>query len=132
MKSQHALLEQLLTSLSERLAENDGEGARKLLPELHRTYSAHVALEEQKLYPALLEKAEAGGHATQALLARSYEGGMGVLTSAIDRFVNRHHSEVEADLDLFAQEWSTMVHALRSRFHAEEQSLYPMFARLTR
>lgn len=132
MKSQHAQLEQLLASLSERIAENDGAGARQLLPELHRTFGNHVALEEQRLYPTLLEKTAEGGLTTQALLARSYANGLGVLTSALERFVGRHQSEVNPDLDVFAQEWSTMVHALRSRFQAEEQSLYPMFARLLR
>lgn len=132
MKSQHVVLEERLSEISERFAEDDAAGARQLLPSLRSLFTAHVGIEAEQLYPKLLAQAEAQNQRTQAVLAKSFADGIDLLTSALDRFVTRYESTHDTRLDDFAQDWSTILHALRSRLAAEEQSLYPMYARLVR
>lgn len=132
MKTQHAQLDAKFSALSERLAENDSAAIPGLLSEIRVLFDQHIALEADKLYPLLLEKAEAAGQQGQLLLAKSFQDGMNVITGALTRFFAKYQSATSIDVDAFAHDWNTMLHALHSRVQAEEVSLYPMFARLTR
>jgi len=126
------LLEEKFLALGDRLVENDGAAVRALLGEIATLLDAHVALEDERLYPPLERKAEAAGEKSTLILARSFQGGMAVITGALDRLVARQRMASTFNADDFAHEWNTVLHALRSRIHAEEASLYPIYRRLVR
>lgn len=127
LKTQHANLEEKCAALNARLEENDAAGARAVLAELRADFLAHVLLEKEKLYPALLAKTEAQDAKAQTILTRSFEGGVGIIVDALER-VTARHAQTDA-VDALATEWATLLHALRSRITAEESSLYPMYSR---
>ena len=122
------MLEEQITLLGDRLAENDVPGVQRALGDLRTTFHQHLALENDKLYPALLEKAQG----TQVMLTRSFADGMDVITNAMLRFVDRYEKQASFNPDSFAQDWNPILHALRSRLQAEEVSLFPMFQKLQR
>ncbi|MBX5481391.1 MAG: hemerythrin domain-containing protein [Myxococcaceae bacterium] len=130
LKAQHALLEEKCLALTARLEENDCAGARALLAELHAEFMAHIRLESEALFPPLLAGAEAQKATAQLSLARSFETGVGIICDALGRAAARPADDQE--VDAFAQDWATLLHALRSRFAAEEASLFPMYARFAR
>lgn len=120
-------------SVGDRLVESDAAALRGLIGEIKVLLDAHVGIENEQLYPPLIEKAQAAGETSTAILAKSFQDGMSVITGAVDRLVARHQTgDAPLNLDAFTQDWNMVLHALRSRFQAEESSLYPMYRRLVR
>jgi hemerythrin-like domain-containing protein len=131
LRVQHRNLEELATKLTEALAASQVDEVRAVLNKLAVALTAHLQLEDAKLYPEIEAMARQGQQSSLVTVAQSFSISMSSITVVLTRFVERAQKGV-LDLKRFEAEWKTILNTLQTRIHTEETSLYPIHEKLTR
>ena len=118
---------EILVIAKEMTAEMKGDGdaavLRKLLSNLAGKLNFHLAMEDQALYPRLLERKEADAK-TMAKQFMTEMGGLGkVFTTYNDKW---QVSAIRKDPAGFATETHAVFSALTKRIQRENTELYPL------
>jgi len=127
LKAQHEAVQELTVELDEALERGDAAEATALLGKLKTALLAHLELEDQQLYPGLLQLAEAQRQDHLAQVAKMYAANMAFITGGVKRFLAQH--ERVTDTAAFRGEWRGILKVLQQRIHSEECTLYPLFER---
>jgi hemerythrin-like domain-containing protein len=132
LKQQHVLVLELVAKIEAALTQRDGVAIQTHLDQLRTGLLAHLALEDSKLYPALVQQAESAGEAQRALVAKTFATNMQQISEALVRFLGRYATvSTPAVLETFSREWRGVVNTLRQRIDSEEKTLYPLYTRGT-
>jgi hypothetical protein len=118
LRAQHAQLDAMLEAM-QRTGAAGAEG-RERLQQARQAMLDHLALEQDRLYPALLEHPAAGR------LARQYAGEMAQLAPAVIAFFDAYR-DGGADALGFARSLGQLLVVLRERVGREEAWLYPVY-----
>lgn len=126
-KRQHTELIQLASDLQEkaRASRTSGasEDAAKALIKLAGTLRVHLSMEDDSLYPLLLESSSAEVVAT----ARRFQDEMGGLAATFDDYKQRWSARaIGDDTERFAVETEEIVNALGQRINREDEQLYTL------
>jgi hypothetical protein len=127
MRTQHQRLERLLDEISSCVEAGDASTAQASFEKFTGELLAHLALEDDEFYPELLRLSKAAGNAHLAIVAGSFASNMERITTNLRQLSERHSRGFE--FGAFATAWPHLVQVLKTRIHAEETSLYPMYAR---
>ncbi|MBD8527457.1 hemerythrin domain-containing protein [Pseudomarimonas arenosa] len=118
-----ALVEQIRCDLDAEPAHSP----ESLLPRLHRLcskLSLHLAIEDDFLYPHLMDLR----HSPAALLAERFRREVGGLRQELDAFADRFASarDIRREPEEFRCECARLIEALCNRIQREEEDLYPL------
>ncbi len=104
------------------------ESIEKLLPALTGKIKIHLAMEDNALYPLLLDAAEA----ETRRLAADYLNEMGNFTVLFAEYHQKWNSrqKIKDRIDEFSRETQNILNALTKRITREEQGLYDVADRM--
>lgn len=125
LKQQHQELLRLVGQMNAVLERGDEAAVFAVLSSLSQVLRAHLALEDQEIYPALVRAAEASGDAKMLETARLFADNMQRITDSLKEFLARH--ETSFHLERFRTGWSTLSGVLAKRIESEETTLYPLY-----
>lgn len=101
---------------------------RKLLSGLAGKVGFHLAMEDQALYPRLMESSDAAVKTR----ATKFKDQMGDLGEVFTRYNTRWQvSAIQADMEGFANETRKVMGALAKRIERENAELYPLADKAT-
>ena len=118
-REQHVILRDLVARVRAQLNADDRPGARATLARMDTVLRRHLKLEDETLYPALMEIPEL------AAKARGYQHEMSGLAAAWTEFFERWpEPQIDAKAAVFQGEWNQVAKALERRMEAEDRDLY--------
>jgi hypothetical protein len=126
LRGQHEAALKLVGTINERLAAKDIPGVNAALTQLKNALLAHLELEDKKLYPALINAAEAKKNSSLASTTRMFSSNMVGITETLKSFLAKFEGK-QFDPKAFETEWKAVVGALGARINSEEATLYPMY-----
>ncbi len=103
---------------------SQAELSRKTLARLAGILKVHLAMEDQVLYPQMLQNEDPGVRAT----ALEYQTTMGELSPKFNAFYTKwnQRNAMEMDYEGFRAEWAIISHALNARMSLEDKNLYDL------
>jgi hypothetical protein len=128
LRRQHDMLVRLageITAAAEALkSTGDANPLHRLLGEFGSVLTAHLATEDQRLYPEML----ASGHRRAAATASRFRDEMGGLKDSYAEFAARWSSPeaLRSDPPGFLRDWIILEGALSFRIQRENAELYPL------
>src|SRR6185312_1241677 len=97
----------------------DASKIRAQLAVFRTALLAHLKLEDEQLYPALVAQAEHLGDAHRALVARTFSNNMKRISEALTTFLERYTSpERPLELEAFRRDCKSIVATLGQRVQA--------------
>lgn len=126
LQTEHTELQQALAGIKPRQFRTD-EG-RERLNRVRDLFHNHTETERKKLYP-IIEKA-AGRDKNLAARLRQLNGAMEIVANLADSFFAKYQ-EGEPRLIEFATDHGALVTILKIRLKREEETLFPLFDKLT-
>lgn len=127
LKKQHLELVRLVGQMDVMLGRGDEAGAREVLSSLGNVLRAHLALEDQEIYPGLIRAAEESRDDRMLETAKVFANNMQRITESLRDFFARH--EASFHLDRFQTAWRTLSSVISARIESEEKTLYPLYER---
>ncbi|MFT3713276.1 MAG: hemerythrin domain-containing protein [Archangium sp.] len=125
LRAQHLELDALSKALTVALHhEGDVARVRDALQAYGAALLQHLALEDENLYPRLLESVDR--RSPDARMIRTFADNMKRVSEGAKVFLSRS-VESPADVAALKKEWPDAQHLLASRRQSEERLLYPMF-----
>jgi iron-sulfur cluster repair protein YtfE (RIC family) len=123
-RGQHNEILAIATEINEKLqAKADPADVRKLLSNMAGKVNFHLAMEDQALYPRLMEKRESKAHGVAVKFMKE----MGGLADTFTTYNNKWQvSAIRKDPDGFANETRQVFAALTQRIARENKELYPL------
>lgn len=128
LRAQHdaveALIDQIFTDIEQYRSGKDAFPLTMKLARLAGTLRTHFALEDEILYPSMIES----DHRQAAVMARVFRTGHSHLASQFERFVDRWSTSaaIAASMRQFEFEAGMLFAALRERIDKENRELYPL------
>lgn len=123
-RQQHKALLELAGNMPENVAGLDEGEVRTLLFKFTGMLRAHLKLEDERLYPALL------AHSSQEVrdMARRFQQEMGNLLPAYDSFYQTWspQSAITNDAAGFLSSWKAIIGTLGLRIQREDNELYAL------
>jgi len=121
------LVAQMSANLEVRVLTHDASAIRRLLSALAAKLTMHLAMEDNVLYPQILE------HPSQDIqkLARAYTKEMGGITASFTQYVARWPSPetIQGKPAEFVKDTLNIFKALMKRIEKEDSELYPLIDR---
>ena len=120
-RQHHTMLRHILNEFPSK-APAPGAAMMMLLSRLRAILLRHLKLEDDYVYPALVQSPDE--HLRTS--ARTFRLEMGGVLRAFEDFEKRwpHAEAIDADLEQFWNEWQPLRRALEARMHAEDSGLY--------
>jgi hypothetical protein len=128
LKRQHAeigtVIAAAMTAIDRGEVRANAQPITAMLNEMSRLIGSHLKIEDEEVYPVLVNRTEADIRRT----ARQFRDNMGGLAEEFHNYVARYRSPaaVSADLPLFCYESRRIFERLRYRMQREEHDLYPL------
>jgi hypothetical protein len=123
---QHAKIVELAGQLAKELGPQTAANAQKIrdiLSKINGVLSAHLAAEDNALYPRLI----ADSRPQVSALAKKFQQEMGGLKSAfVDYCAKWTRTAIAEKADVFTVETQGVLKALKSRIDREEKDFYPV------
>lgn len=127
-RAQHAVLVGIVTEMSAlldvELLAQDASRVRRLLSSLTGKLIVHLAIEDQSLYPVLLD----GDDQKAKALAQQFKDEMSVIKAAFEKYVKKWPTAaaIQAEAAEFVRDTQVVFAALKERVEKENNELYPM------
>ena len=128
LRAQHdaaeAMIDQIFADIARYRTDKDAFPLSLKLARLAGILRTHFALENQMLYPPMIES----DHREAALMARIYRDEVGHLRARFERFMGRWSSStaIAGACRQFRFEAGMLFAALRDRIHRENRDLFPL------
>ncbi|MBL8915897.1 MAG: hemerythrin domain-containing protein [Archangium sp.] len=134
LRAQHRELEALCKTLTTALHHDDLPPVQRALQAFGASLLTHLALEDDSLYPAMLNgvdrrsirSAAGAAGAVDARTLRTFTDNMKRVSEALKAFLAQP-VETVPQLHALRKEWPEVQHLLDSRIQSEERVLYPMY-----
>lgn len=127
LKQQHQELMWLIGQVGVALELGEKEGVLTALSSLCQALQAHVALEDQRLYPSLACAAETSEDSSMLETAYLFSSNMHRIIESLRDLLSRHQASFH--MEQFRTYWNTLGPVLIRRLEAEERTLYPLHER---
>ncbi len=118
------LVNDIITMLSQDLLVQDPTKVRTLLSTLSGKLMMHLAMEDQFLYPSLMENSNNQIKTTAARFSTEMGDLVKVFKDYSDKWLNP--STIKANPEAFIKESHDIFLALRRRIEREDRELYPL------
>ena len=125
LHAQHEEIKRLIKAIDAALERADESEVRRELDALSRALLAHLAIEDEHLYPSLSRASEERGHDVPSRVARTYEHNMQTITVALKAFLEAYSGTLS--LPDFSRDWALVSQLLTDRIASEERTLYPLY-----
>lgn len=118
------LVDNLTTMLKQDLLVQEPTKVRTVLSTLAGKLMMHLAMEDQFLYPTLIQNGNAQAQTTAARFSNEMGGLVQVFKDYSTKWLNP--SSIKADPEAFISESHEILQALRHRIAREDGELYPL------
>lgn len=127
-REQHKAIRLMVADLPKSAAALDADGSRAKLLKLGGALKAHLKLEDEQMYPAMMSN----GSAEIQHKAKGFQEEMGGLAGAFDVFFSAwsRPGAIAADPAGFVSAWLPVKAALGERMDREDRDLYVMLDHL--
>lgn len=122
---QHDEIKRSIAAINGALVGSEEAELRRELDVLSTALLAHLAIEDEHLYPSLTRAGEERGHDVPSKVARTYEHNMQTITVALRAFLEAYGGPFA--LDDFRRDWALVSQLLTDRIASEESTLYPLY-----
>jgi len=126
LRVQHGELLRLVDHVNEAVARDSDRDVSAALTSLTSALLAHLAIEDERLYPALTRATNGSPNDVPAKVARTYENNMQTISVALRAFLDKYGGDV-IDLPSFRRDWQLVSELLSDRIASEEKTLYPLY-----
>jgi len=127
LRAQHAELLQLVKDVNEAVVRDSERDVSAALISLTSALLAHLAFEDDRLYPALTRVTSESPHDVPSKVARTYERNMETISVALRAFLEKYSGDQSIDLPSFRRDWQLVSELLADRIASEEKTLYPLY-----
>lgn len=128
LRRQHAEIEALTRRIETALVDRDRVALTRDIKAFQRALVAHLELEDQQLYPALVARVEAHGSSINRNLIATYRSNMAQIGDTLKQFFDGFADPI--DFDAFARNWPMVQQLLSHRIESEELTLYALYLEL--
>jgi hypothetical protein len=132
LETQHRAMEKLVAEIFEALSRSDRPAIAERLKKLQHALGTHFALEQAQFYPTLLALAQAQQQESLEKTALLFQSNMAIIAEGLTAFFRRYVGKTDLDLPEFQRDFGQALRTLNDRLLAEEQTLHPLFVKLTR
>jgi hypothetical protein len=127
LQAQHNAVAVMVDRINASIAKGDTRAISTTLGELKSALLAHLELEDNQLYPQLIQAAEKQGDPTIAQTTKMFSSGMVLISDTLKTFLGRYERKKDFSVDEFKKDWREVTVALSARINQEESSLYPLY-----
>lgn len=127
LRVQHAELLHLVQRVNEAVVRDSEWDVSAALASLTSALLAHLAIEDERLYPALMRATNESPHDVPSKIARTYEHNMKTISVALRAFLEKYSGVPPLDLPSFRRDWQLVSELLADRIASEEKTLYPLY-----
>lgn len=127
LRAQHAELLRLVDRVNEAVARDSQRDTSDALASLAAALLAHLAFEDERLYPALTRATDHSPLDMPSKIARTYERNMETISVALRAFLDQYSGAPSLDLPSFRRDWQLVSELLADRISSEEKTLYPLY-----
>lgn len=127
LRVQHVELLRIVRRVNEAVAHDSARDVSAALASLTSALVAHLAIEDERLYPALTRATETSPDEMPSKIARTYEHNMETISVALRAFLDKYSGDLIADLPSFRRDWQLVSELLADRISSEEKTLYPLY-----
>jgi hemerythrin-like domain-containing protein len=127
LRVQHAELLRLIQRVTEAVERDSERDVSAALASLTAALLAHLAIEDERLYPALTRATNRSALDMPSKIARTYEHNMETISVALRAFLEKYSGAETLDLPSFRRDWHLVSELLVDRIASEEKTLYPLY-----
>ena len=127
LRVQHAELLHLVERVNEAVLRDSVGDITAGLAKLTSALLAYLAVEDERLYPALTRAAIESPQEMSSKIARTYEHNMETISVALRAFLETYSGAPNLDLCSFRRDGQLVSQLLADRIASEEKTLYPLY-----